>query len=260
MIDTHVHIIDPSRFAFPANTAGYVPQADEIGPLEALLAELDAHGVKRAIAVQPSVYADDDAILLHAFERAPERLRLIANLTNHTGQVKRISETTGLVGARLNLTDYHAQGSSSEIRRDANAVLEAGLVLQIQAAAEQLPQLLANLREGPVIIDHLGRPAMSRPEELAAVASLAKRPDTYLKVSGGFRLLGSAEWPLPSAAQKKLVAAFPPEQLLWGSDWPFINTPEPKPRYADCLKWASALLGDLDTANDNAMRLFGWTR
>ncbi len=82
-----------------------------------------------------------------------------------------------------------------------------------------------------------------------------------VKLSGAFRVSQQA-YPHsdvdPYAAQ--LLEAFGVERCIWGSDWPFINTP-PRVRYDEqlaCLdRWVSR--EDRDTIlNRNPARLFGF--
>lgn len=258
MIDTHVHIIDPGRFPFPVPSAGYVPLREETGTVDQLIATLDANGVQRAIAVQASVYGNDNAILRDALLRAPDRLRAVANLTGVSGEIGAIVSAKGFIGARLNLTDYAGFENDDAVVRAGNGALEAGLVVQVQAVAGRLPGLLARLGKGPIVIDHFGRPDLGIPDDLNAVMQLSRRDETILKVSGPFRLNGVANWSEAGDRLRPLVSAFAPDRVIWGSDWPFIQLAGPKPAYTQCLNWIEDLIGGFDAANAAAEQLFGY--
>lgn len=246
MIDAQLHLVDPSRFAYAEGAGGYLPGPDETGDLAALLAMMNRHGIAAGALVQPSCYGADNAALLDALRRHPDRFRAVVM----TDDPERMAIIPGVVGARLNITDFapHRHGAAEAARR----ILRAGLVLQVQAPPIDLQKLLDALPGGAVVIDHLGRP--SDAPDAMRIASLASRPDTWLKVSGGFRL--PLDWSDPPGWCADLVEAFGPQRLLWGTDWPFLAAPV-RPAIADVIAWAGRLV-DLQEASANAARLFGF--
>ena len=245
MIDTQLHLVDPERFPIPRDSRGYVPGAGETGDLDALLAAMDRAGVERGVLVQPSCYDTDNRALLHALDRHPARFRAVV-MTEHPSDW---ATRPGVRGVRINATDYaaHAGGAHDT----AAEALRAGLVLQLQAFPRDLAGLVDGLPDGPVVIDHMGRPADAADAE--RVAALATRADTYLKVSGGFRF---GAWPVAPGWARELAAAFGPDRLLWGSDWPMLNAAE-RPSMTEAMRWAASI-ADLDAASANAARLFGF--
>jgi predicted TIM-barrel fold metal-dependent hydrolase len=164
----------------------------------------------------------------------------------------------GVVGVRLNLTDYSGHGGVQDVRRIAAGILDHGLILQLQATPDEATALLDALPPGPVILDHFCRVDLTRPDDLRAVVRMAERDDCYLKVSGAFRLTGLDDWRTPDARLMSLCAAYGAERVLWGSDWPFIKLDCPRPTYRDTIAAAGQLI-DLDHASVNAERLFGWS-
>ena len=248
LIDTQLHLVDPVRFPFETTGAGYRPTDAETGDLDTLLSTLDTHGVGRGVLVQPSGYGTDNAAIFDALTRAGDRLRGIVMQKS----VKAPAQA-GVMGVRLNLTDYAHHDLRSAISMG-SAVLRGGMILQVQARPSDLAALVRLLPAGPVILDHLGRPDPGRAEDIATISALAERSETWLKVSGGFRL-GTA-WRVPPASLLSLVAAWPPERIIWGSDWPFLNADD-RPTYGEVMEWAAALT-DLEAASANAARLFGW--
>lgn len=117
--------------------------------------------------------------------------------------------------------------------------------------------LLADQPEGPVILDHFGRPDLTKDADLGAILRLADRDRCYLKVSGAFRLAG-VDAACPSDPRLAgMVHAFGPDRVIWGSDWPFLNLPGAHPDYATCLAMGHAL-SDMDRAAATARKLFGW--
>ena len=251
LTDTQVHLVDPVRFPFDPSSGGYIPAADETATAEDLLAVFAAHGVGCGVLVQPSGYGTDNALAFDARKAAGDKLRVIAMAG--ADDVADMA-AAGASGLRLNLTDY-APHDAEAARAIGSAVLDQGLVLQVQAVPGQLAPLLARLPAGPVVLDHLGRVSPEDPEDVALLSGLAARPDTWLKVSGGFRL--GRDWRTPSERLVALVRDWPGDRVIWGSDWPFLNVGGTRPSYAEVMDWA-ATLTDLAAASRNAARLFGW--
>lgn len=259
MIDTQLHIIDPARFPFPAGSQGYVPTPAETGTAEGLLAMLDTHCIARGVVVQASVYGMDNSAVLSAAEAAPWHLRAVV-MTDRAG-LPAMADHPCVAGVRLNLTDFAGHGDVVAQRGFAGDALEAGLILQVQARPEALTALLDGVPDGPVILDHFGRPDLRRDGDLGAIWRLADRAGCQLKVSGAFRLagvdVGTAPDLRPDPRLLGLVDAFGPDRVIWGSDWPFLNIAGQRPDYATCLATGHRLV-DMDRAAANARRLFGW--
>ena len=80
LIDCHVHVLDPERFPFAADTA-YRPSGAEIGTPDQLEQLLDAHGIRHALIVGPnSGYGLDNRCLLDALVQGQGRFKGIAVL------------------------------------------------------------------------------------------------------------------------------------------------------------------------------------
>lgn len=259
VIDTHVHVLDPRRFPYPKRTLGYRPGPSETGTADALIAVMDAHGVDHAVLVQASVYGYDNDAILDALARAPDRFRAVVMAPDDPVALTRLARVPGVCAVRLNLTDFGGHDDHERVVDMARATIDAGLCVQVQAGPERLLGMLDRLGDGPVIIDHLGRPDLGAgTRDLDRIAALAGRAQTWLKVSGGFRLSGGGDWRQTATELKRLTEAFGPDRLLWGSDWPFINTNADRPSYAETLDWGRAAIAEPAASHRAAARLFGW--
>ena len=251
LIDTQLHLIDQVRFPMSRQSGGYLPGPEVQADHARLIAVLDRHDVAKGVLVQPSGYGSDNTALFEALEEGGERFRAVVMCAQ--GAVPELV-SAGAKAVRLNMTDFagHDPKRAAELGK---AVLERGLALQVQAGPEPLEQLLDRLPDGSVIIDHLGRPDPHNDTSLARVAAMAQRPETWLKVSGGFRI--EDDWRRPTSGLRDLVARWPSDRVIWGSDWPFLNCGGQVPRYGETLAWGRKLT-DLDIASRNAAQLFGW--
>ena len=109
-----------------------------------------------------------------------------------------------------------------------------------------------------VVIDHAAKPDIAAGAKLgwsAGLAAIASRTTALCKLSG---LVTEAQrdWRVADLAPfvEHLVAAFGPERLMWGSDWPVLNLASDYRTWHDA---AERLLAGLP-ASDRA-RIFGST-
>ncbi|MCB1478072.1 MAG: amidohydrolase family protein [Rhodobiaceae bacterium] len=258
MIDTHVHLIDPRRFPFPPGSEGYVPKRDETGTLEQLLDVMAANGVSKAILVAASVYGADNASMIAAATVHPDRLGIVASPDpDDDASVERVAALPGVVGIRFNLKDdKRFRDDPDKVKRLLRGATDAGLAVCLLGPPSAVLHILGENDRARVVLDHMGRPDLDG--GLPALRELSRRPNTWLKLSGGFRISRGPDWTHPGSKLSQVVEAFPANRLLWGSDWPFINLGgAPRPSYQDCLAWGRALSGADFAAN--AQSLF-WSR
>jgi predicted TIM-barrel fold metal-dependent hydrolase len=154
---------------------------------------------------------------------------------------------------------------------DSNAVgvcavaAELGLRVVVTILSNQLPGLRVLLERFPdttIVLDHCGFPDLSGGAPYAKAGdlfALATMPNVVLKVSG--YLLGQAEATGdPRDLVDQLAAAFGPDRLLWGSDYPQTHDRS----YTGLLELGRAACSRLAPADqraflgENALRL--WPR
>jgi L-fuconolactonase len=155
-----------------------------------------------------------------------------------------------------------------DVRRGLRALGEAGLVYDLLVRPAQLPAAIRTARDLPgvrFVLDHGGKPdiAHGRLEPWGSlVAELARQPNVACKLSG----LVTEAGPGHSIAQigpfaGRLIEAFGPDRLMFGSDWPVCTLAA---SYGEVLDLAVALLaGRLGPAGTdgvlggNALRIYG---
>ena len=143
-----------------------------------------------------------------------------------------------------------------------DAMVTHGLSLDALVLTRHLPHLLTLARRRPdlaIVIDHGAKPPIATGENADAwaggIEALAELPQVFCKLSG---LLTEAAPGQASDALvpyvRRLVSAFGPGRLMWGSDWPVLNLAGD---YAGWLALARTLSGLTDPADLAA--LFGGT-
>src|SRR5271155_5476776 len=102
-IDCHVHVFDPARFPYGANTH-YAPTAQEIGMPTQLAQVMAAYGTRYALLVGPnSGYGLDNACMLDTIARGAGRYKGIAVVANDaTSDQLQALKRAGVVGVAWN--------------------------------------------------------------------------------------------------------------------------------------------------------------
>lgn len=230
-IDCHVHVLDPARFPYQANTR-YAPAGQELGTPAQLAQVLDAYGTKGALLVGPnSGYGLDNACMLDTLARGGGRYRGVAVVANEaTFDELRSLKADGVVGVAWNVTHYGV-----DYYRDAQPLLEKlvalGMLVDIQVEDDQLVRMLPLLARSGVrlLVDHCGRPTVDAGLDqpgFRALLGLGATERAFVKLSGLVKFSHEPAphrdvWPFVEA----LVDAFTLEHCLWASDWPYLRAP-----------------------------------
>jgi predicted TIM-barrel fold metal-dependent hydrolase len=230
-IDTHVHVLDPARFPYNANTH-YAPAGQELGTPAQLRQVMEAYGTRHALLVGPnSGYGLDNACMLDTIARDRARYKGIAVVRNDASvdELQRL-KSAGVVGVAWNDTFYGV-----DHYRDAKPLLDKlaalDMFVDVQVEHDQLCALLPSIVDSGVrvLVDHCGRPTLADGLEqpgFRALLALGKAGRAYVKLSGFVKF---SQEPAPYADTRPfveaLVEAFTLEHCLWASDWPYLRAP-----------------------------------
>jgi L-fuconolactonase len=234
-IDGHQHFWDPARVPLPWLRSEHAAIARAFDPDE-LEPQLVASNVGATILVQ-SACSDEDTDLM--FEHA-RRHDWIAGVVAWLPL-----EDPDLAAARLQQlqAEPKLRGVRHLIHDEADphwilqpAVLEsltllesAGLVLELPAVFPRhlidVPELARRYRTLTIVIDHLGKPPIGRPELRdwsTQLTEAASYPNVAAKISGLNTTLDHPDWNAADLipAIETAIDAFGPDRLLCGSDWP----------------------------------------
>lgn len=222
-----------------------VPDPDSRGSADALLHEMDAHGVERAAIIAARIgggaggdgaeNADNNAYVARYAATHPDRLLAWVDVDcvwrpeYHTpGAAERLLTEVDAAGAS-GFTHYFGANNDGWLRSDEGGDLfataaSAGLIASLAVSAVWFGDLLEMAQENPtlpILIHHLGQPRSAA--DLDNVLRLAAAPNIGIKVSG-FNYSADRAWDFPySAVQERwqrIATAFGPHRLHWGSDFP----------------------------------------
>lgn len=231
MIDTHVHIWLPGT---PAPAVGHPYD----GPATAadLIAEMDSAGVHGAILITPRALGTDNRCALAAVREYPGRCLGVVSVVDHrnpwaeAARLEREAAAGGLVGIRVHpCFDPDLDLGHPDLAPVWAACTVAMLPVLVHADPAQYGQVEALAAAHPgldIAVDHLGRLPLAAGTDSPAFArllKLAEHPRVHLKISSAPWLLRGG---LPPAALEPFaaaaLAAYGPDRLMWGSDWPVL--------------------------------------
>ncbi|MGN8026078.1 amidohydrolase family protein [Microbacterium sp. 22242] len=238
VLDSHLHLWDPSRLDYE-----WLDGALARRFADAELAQAAIDGTERTAAVFVQAECVEAQFLDEVrwvAESAPRTgvVGIVAGARLDRGaatsaQVAVLAGIAEVVGVRHNLQDEPDGTALSPAFLDGAAALVGhGLRFDACVRAHQLSDVSAlagAVPELPIVLDHLGKPAVgtaSEPLRPAAawrrdLRELAEHPQACVKLSG-LPAEAGGQW---SAAQlhpflDEAAEAFGADRLLWGSDWP----------------------------------------
>jgi len=248
-IDCHVHVLDPARFPYGANTH-YRPMGQEMGTPAQLAQVMNAYGTRHALLVGPnSGYGLDNSCMLDTIARGGGRYKGIAVVENGVSldELKSL-KSAGVVGVAWNVTFYGV-----DYYRDAGQLVEKlaalDMFVDIQVKDDQLVQMMPLLASSGVriLVDHCGLPTIDAGRNEHGFRTLLELGTTkraFVKLSGFVKFSREPAphkdaWPFVEA----LVDAFTLDRCLWASDWPYLRAPA-RVDYGVLLKLLLSLFPD----------------
>lgn len=267
--DAHSHIFGPfDRFPL-AESRSYTPP---IATAEMHAAMLDALGLERAVIVQPSAYGMDHTCTLDAIARAPHARRGIGVVDRGFGDDRlarlyeggirgmRFTEMRSKSGQRMmgaaGFADLEALGTRLKAHN-----MHAQIYAGIEDFVEASPRLLK--LDVPLVLDHMARigPSDRTVDDPAfqSVLAMLREGRIWVKLTI-FRNSLRADYADLRPFHDALIATNA-RNLVWGADWPLLNTGATPPDLGALLdvldEW-----GDDDARRlvlvDNPARLYGF--
>lgn len=246
-VDSHAHVF--RRDLSYAAERRHSPDFD--APLADYLALLDAHGVSRAVLVQPSFLGTDNAFLLAALDACPHRLRGVAVVAPSIADVElQALAAHGVCGIRLNLFGAEVPDLRSGVWADLlRRVRELQWHVEVHLGLAALaPVGQAIIDSGcRLVVDHFGRPGALDDAGLSWLLGSASSGRAWVKLSAAYRNWASSAPEQGVAAAAQLLDAFGPQRLVWGSDWPHTQ-------HRDLASFSSSLAALTDWVPDPAAR------
>jgi 2-pyrone-4,6-dicarboxylate lactonase len=266
--DTHNHVFGPFE-QFPLN---FPPDyAIPLAPVEKYLEMLKLSGLDRGVLVQPSQQDCSMDILLNALNVGGEKLRGVGaarkDITEY--QLEKF-QSAGIVGLRFveaRAPDGNLRPGSvgfDEIAELTSRMQSLNLSINVWAKMPDLIKSLDKLLAPnlPVVFEHMGMLDVNlgiEDQGFQTMLSLVKEGRLWVKLSVCRCSSLAPEYSDLQPFTEALIEANP-DQLLWGSDWPFIRMEGKEPDVSHLISVAKQWVSDPVIENkifaDNPARLY----
>ncbi len=238
IIDTHIHLYDPTR----PQGVPWPPKGGKV-PYQPMLPDTfrkvtKPFGVVGAIEVECSPWLEDNQWVLDVIAKDTIMLGTVGDLEpgkpdfrKHLDRFHKDKHFLGIRFAYLWGRDLAAEIAKPQCIADLKAMADAGLEMDTFGGPALLADVLRITDQVPnlrVVIDHLANQEV--PKEPAARAKyegqlreLGKRPQVYVKISEVLQHVGDRVPYELSYYRPKLDhywEIFGPDRLIYGSDWP----------------------------------------
>ncbi|MGD9810450.1 MAG: amidohydrolase [Sphingobium sp.] len=269
--DSHAHVFGPyQRFPLGGERSYTPPEADAV----LHRAMLDRLGFERAVIVQPTVYGYDPACILDAVALDPANRRAVG-VAGGDVSPNMLAQwaAAGMAGLRFVEIDSQRyggrpKGSSgfAELVAIAPIMREAGLHAQLFAKTEVLADWMERLLalDIPLVLDHMAAagPSAVTPNDprLDAILGPLRERRIWIKLPVIRRSSQAPHYEDARPFHDAFLAANP-DRMLWGTDWPLVNLPDP-PDIGKLIDLFDAWNGDDEVRRrifvDNPAELYGF--
>ena len=252
-----MHFIDPKRYNL-AEGAAYIPSIHSVW--DAVTFE-DTVGMKNVVAVQPSIYGNDNSAMLDAMKAlGPERSRGVVVFDESTIQTETLHQwhALGVRGVHLNLSSTRqtpdVETLKTTLQRYADLVQPLGWMVQIYVSMDLLPALESTIKalDIKICFDHFAHP--SKPSSTSSSSPLTpfdpysitgfstlvrmlQHGNTFVKLSAPYRMdLESHQ--LEAVAQE--ILRVQDDRVVFATDWPHTRFEglDIRSFQEECLGWA----------------------
>ncbi len=234
-VDAHCHVFGPGDIFPFAPERKYTP-CD--ASWEQLFALRDFLGFDKNVVVQATCHGSDNSALLDVLERADDRARGVvtvkADITHD--ELARMNEL-GVRGVRFNYVKRLVDPKPDDYYRQIIEKIKPfgwHVVLYFEPSDLQEKYDFFTSLGVPVVIDHMGRPDVTKPVDNPEfdlfLRFMRENTNVWSKVSCPDRLSvsGSPLYADVVPFAKTIVEEFP-DRVLWGTDWPHPNMKKEMP-------------------------------
>ena len=261
-IDAHLHFWKPECGFDNRPIADQAAYRRDFLPAD-VLPELDACRIDGAILVQTAPQTEESDWCIELARDEPRIFGVTAwvNLDGPPIEYVSLIAEPKVVGIRAQLRRIEdaAFVTRPNVVANLGAALRAGLNVTVLAEArhyQHVAAALARLPDGPVTLNHLALPFpdVERGRWRAALRDFARRPQTYLQLSG-LPFLFQERWREADARSllEHALEIFGPGRLMFASDYPMLL------RFATYREWVVAVddfLGAQRLSDDDVAAVF----
>ena len=238
IIEWNQHILSSDTETYPLHEhAVYRPdmRRHPADPLDVYLGYMREQSIDRAVIVHPEPYGDDHRMVLDCLEREPDILRGTSLFYPCDGDAPDrladlVSQQPKIISTRFHAHRgkemYFDSFAERGVRSLWERAVELGLIVELHIGpnyAAQVAQVLRDIPDSVVLIDHLAEPHMGSGVEFADVLELASFERVYMKLSALSHFAQDVPfYESTRSFTRRVIAEFGPDRLVWGGDTPAI--------------------------------------
>ncbi|PVH79997.1 TIM barrel metal-dependent hydrolase [Cadophora sp. DSE1049] len=248
--DSHIHIIDPQKYPFPAN----IPRTPHSGTMSGALVNASRLSLPNMVFVQVSTYGNDNTWILDALkEVGPYRSRGVVAFDPDTIDSETLQQwhDLGVRGVRLNLRSTGTKLSKDEIQSALRKYAERlrpmktwsiGLYADM-AMLDHVQPLVSELGVN-IVLEHFGSPAALPLDPVKepgwdALQKMMQDPRVFAKISAPYIFSKDPEFKDLETLVKSLLSMRNGEGVVFASDWPHTQSKgyDAMPFLEKCMEW-----------------------
>jgi 2-pyrone-4,6-dicarboxylate lactonase len=232
--DCQVHVYgDPKTYPPQLNIGHQLPDAT-FADAERVLGVL---GFDRAVLVHPGPYNTDYRLLVDTLSGLADRSRYRGVVVVDETVADRTLEHLaglGVCGGRFHISARYGVYPKDKFRRVVDRLRALNWHVRLHMDGQDLldyADVLASIKDVPMVIDHMGRVDFSLGLQQPAVRWILQMLSTdnwWMMVSNGNRVSAmDAGWDDAVPFGKAFIAAAP-DRTIWSTDWPHVRWRKPR--------------------------------
>ena len=256
IVDSHVHLADPSRFSYPW-TAGAPSLNRTVLPAD-LSAAAAPYEIDRFVFVEVDVEAPqevDEARWVASLAESEPRLQGIvacANLEKGDavkGDLEALAAIKGVKSIRRLIQNQPDPDFciAPDFLKGLAMLADYDLAFDICIFHHHLPNAIEMVKRTPnvrFVLDHIGKPdiraGLTEPWR-ANMKALAALPNVWCKISGVVTEADHAKWTREEVRPyiEHAIDCFGFERSMYGGDWHVVELATPYPRWVELVDWVT---------------------
>jgi 2-pyrone-4,6-dicarboxylate lactonase len=227
--DCQVHVYeDQTRYPVRWNIKHEIPD----GSFADAQRVLKVLGFERMVLVHPSVYDTDYSMLKDILRGLPDRSNyrgvVVVKDSVADSELQDLADL-GVCGVRFHISARYESYPKDAFLRTVARAKALGWHVRLHMDGPDLLEyadVLENLEDIPVVIDHMGRLDFSQGLEQPAmkwILSMLRRDNWWMMVSNGNRVSAmDAGWDDAVPFGRAYIQAAP-DRMIWATDWPHVR-------------------------------------
>jgi L-fuconolactonase len=252
IVDSHVHVWkhDPK---YPFAEGAKVPPED--ASVDMLLDLMKTNGVAKTVIIQVIHYKFDNSLVADVLKQYPDTFHGVARVDplnpGAPDHLSKLVQEQRFRGVRLSPAgnasgDWITGPLMPPLWKRCEQLKVPMTILTPITRIPDIEVLYSKYPDLTLVIDHMADCPVDKPAELEKLIALKRYPKVFVKISHTWSLSRQPyPWLDSQEHVKRLHAAFGPQRLMWGTDWPVSK------KDTEYAKTLSVVRDDMKFLNDD---------